>query len=179
MTRHVIGIDPSLTATAIASSAGWVEVVGEPGKRTDGYRERFNRINSVYGEARNWLSSNTELVVIEGPSLRSADPSVWDRAYLWWLFYEFCSHHQFPVAVVTPSQRMLYATGRGLASKGAVIDAVARRWPQYVTEGDDNAADAVVLMAMGLDWSGRPLTPMPATHRRALDKVAWPDKDPS
>lgn len=104
---------------------------------------------------------------------------MWDRAYLWWLFYEFCSHHQFPVAVVTPSQRMLYATGRGLASKGAVIDAVARRWPQYVTEGDDNAADAVVLMAMGLDWSGRPLTPMPATHRRALDKVAWPDKDPS
>lgn len=88
----VIGIDPSLTGTGIASSNGWVEVIG--------YRKS-----------------------------RSKDPG---------------------------------------------ITAVSRRWPDWTTEGNDNAADAVVLMAAGRDWLGAPITDMPKTHRAALDKAVWP-----
>lgn len=177
MTRRVLGIDPSLTATGIASSNGWVEVVGLAGHRGDDYPARCDRIRAVklgVADLVN-ISVETSLAVIEGPSYGSKDPSFFDRAGLWWEVYRYCRYCSIPVAVVTPTQRMVYATGKGQAAKGAIIDAVARRWPQYETGGDDNAADAVVLMAMGCDWLGEPLTPMPATHRRALDKVAWPE----
>lgn len=172
---HVLGIDPSLTATAVASSAGWVEVVGAKGKADATYPDRLARINLLAGQVCNLTRLDTELVLVEGPSYRSTDPSAFDRAALWWLVYRGLHLREIPVAVITPSQRMVYATGRGNVKKGAVIDAVARRWPLFQTGGDDNAADAVVLMAMGLDRLGTPLAPMPVTHRRALEKVAWPE----
>jgi Holliday junction resolvasome RuvABC endonuclease subunit len=175
VSTYVLGIDPSLTATAIASSAGWVEVTGAAGHRGDTYADRLLRLDGTAGQVCNYFSpSRIELAVIEGPAYSRGDPSMFDRAYLWWRIYGYLSGHGVPVAVVTPNQRMLYATGKGLASKGAVIDQVARRWPQYETAGDDNAADAVVLMAMGLDWLGDPLSVMPAANRKALEKVAWP-----
>lgn len=170
---RVLGIDPSLTATAVASSIGWVEVTGLKGKRTDGYPERLTRIRGVHTHFCDYLRH--DLVVIEGPSYRSTDPSAFDRAALWWLIYRTLASEEIPVAVVPPTLRAMYATGKGNAGKGAVIDAVARRWPQFATNGDDNAADAVVLLAMGLDQIGQPLSPMPATHRRALERVTWPE----
>jgi len=119
---------------------------------------------------------------MEGPSYRSADPSVWDRAFLWWVIYSALhSERGIPVAVAAPALRAMYATGKGNASKNAVVDAVARRWPHIPTGGDHNVCDAIVLMAMGCDRLGHPLTPVPATHRRALDRVAWPagfDEEP-
>jgi crossover junction endodeoxyribonuclease RuvC len=75
---------------------------------------------------------------------------------------------------MTPNHRMQYATGKGAATKNLIVDAVARRWPTWPTNGDDNAADAVVLMAAGRDWLGHPLTTLPKTHRDALDKAIWP-----
>lgn len=39
------------------------------------------------------------------------------------------------------------------------------------------AWDALVLAAMGADHLGQPLTPMPATHRTALNGVQWPDQE--
>lgn len=170
----VIGIDPSLTATAIASSAGWIEVTGRPGKRTDGYPERLARIDALSDDIYRYIGADLTLIVLEGPAYSRSDPSMFDRAALWWRLYRYARVLGIPVAVVTPNQAKLYATGKGNAAKGAVIDAVARRWPDYATKGDDNAADAVALLAMGLDWLGSPLTSMPVTHRRALDKVAWP-----
>jgi hypothetical protein len=71
-------------------------------------------------------------------------------------------------------QRCTYATGKGAASKEAVVDAVARRWPAWQTEGNNNLADAVVFMAAGRDWLGAPITDMPKTHRAAIDKAVWP-----
>jgi len=174
---RVLGIDPSLTATAVASSAGWVEVTGEAGKRADGYPERLARITRQYVTVRSLIGdwSEIELAVLEGPAYSRSDPSAFDRARLWWDIYGCLFSSGIPVAVVPSANRAQYAAGRGNAAKGAVIDAAARRWPQFETGGDDNAADAVTLLAMGLDWLGRPLCPMPATHRKALGKVAWPE----
>jgi crossover junction endodeoxyribonuclease RuvC len=79
-----------------------------------------------------------------------------------------------PVVEVNSSSRMRYATSKGAASKGAIIDAVARRLPMFETKGDENLADAAILCAMGRDHLGEPLAPMPATHRAALGAVKWP-----
>lgn len=172
---HVLGIDPSLTATAVASSAGWVEVTGAKGKFDATYPERLARIAAAADAVTFLIRAAAELVVLEGPAYSRTNGAAWDRAYLWWEIYGHCARRGIPVAVATPNQRAQYATGKGNGSKGAVIDAAARRWPLFATQGDDNAADAVVLMAMGLDRLGTPLAAMPAAHRRALDKVAWPE----
>jgi crossover junction endodeoxyribonuclease RuvC len=173
---RVLGIDPSLTATGLASSIGWAVTVGRPGHRDDTWPQRLVRINLTAAEVITFVPRDVGLVVIEGPSYsRGADPSAFDRAALWWLIYRGCHLRELPVAVVTAGQLKVYATGKGTAGKGAIIDAVARRWPAYATNGDDNACDAVVLMAMGCDWAGQPLCDMPQTHRRALERVAWPE----
>jgi len=177
MTPHVIGLDVALTATGIASNRGWVDVVETTGTRKDDYPTRDARIAHAKEQILN-LVGRPDLVVIEGPSYQSKGPGTWDRAGLWWLLYTALGARGVPVAVASPASRMRYATGAGQASKGKVIDAVARRWPDFATEGDDNAADAVVLCAMGADQLGCPLAPVPKTHRLALAKgkgVEWPE----
>lgn len=115
------------------------------------------------------------MVCIELPAFSRAGGGTLERSSLWWLVARSLRRREVPVAEVFAQQRMTYATGKGSAGKGAIVDAVARRWPQFETGGDDNLADAAVLAAMGADRLGHPLAPMPLTHRKALDKVRWPE----
>jgi len=73
---------------------------------------------------------------------------------------------------VPPSNVKKYATGRGNAPKPDIRMEVYKRFG--VDYADDNACDAFVLAAMGLDALGHPLIAMPATHRVALNKIVWP-----
>lgn len=83
---------------------------------------------------------------------------------------EYLEH---PIVIITPSQRAKYATGKGNASKDAVLLAVARRYPT-VEVTDNNEADALVLAAMIARLAGRPIeTSLPQTHLDALAKVRW------
>jgi crossover junction endodeoxyribonuclease RuvC len=176
-TPVVIGLDTSLTATGVASSRGWSELVG--------YTDRKNPITKLSHlqrlaamldlAARITLAvGRPDLVVLEAPSLASKGGGGHERGWLWWEVYRRLTSREIPIALLAPSQRMLYATGKGAASKAAVVDAVARRWPDWTTNGDDNLADAVVLMAAGLDHLGHPLAELPKAHRAALDKATWP-----
>lgn len=117
------------------------------------------------------------LVVVEGPSLGQARQSgVHDRSGLWWLLVDWCLEYGHQVVEVPPAVLKKYATGKGNANKGAMVDATARRFPEVDTgSGDDNRCDALWLAAMGLDQLGRPLTLMPAAQRAALERVAWPE----
>jgi Holliday junction resolvasome RuvABC endonuclease subunit len=187
VTPRVLGIDPSLTATGIACSDGWTKTIGEPGKKIMTYLERYDRarrvlsgvLEIVRGNSRLYSRPVTHLIVIEGPSYRSGDPSAFDRAGLWWHLFHQLTVMNLPIAVAAPTVRAKYATGKGTAGKGAVIDAVARRFPDFETNGDDNVCDAIVLMAIGRDKLGHPIVSMPQAHRAVLDSVAWPDTLPT
>lgn len=174
MSPTAIGLDLSLTGSGIASSAGWCEKVGAKGVTTMTLDERLAVVNrladSIIGLAR-----NADLVLIELPAFSRAGGGVLERSALWWLVVRMLRRRGIPVAEVFNQHRMRYATGKGRADKGAIVDAVSRRWPQFETGGDDNLADSAVLAAMGADRLGVPLAPMPATHRKALDGVRWPD----
>jgi crossover junction endodeoxyribonuclease RuvC len=174
VTVTVVGIDPSLTATGIVSTAGWCRTVGRPGITTLPLAERLAAIDSLVGDIRLQVAY-PDLAVIEQPAFSRTGGGAVERHALWWLLVRALHRNAVPVAVAVPGAVKRYATGKGGAPKGAVIDAVARRFPQYATGGDDNCADALVLAAMGADHLGHPLTPMPATHRAALDGVQWPD----
>jgi Holliday junction resolvasome RuvABC endonuclease subunit len=171
----VIGLDVSLTGTGVASSSGWCTRVGKAGVLKAPLPERVKIIDGFLGDIMELVGLRPDLVVIEGASLHSKGMGTVERHGLWWLLVRTCQHRNLPLAVAAPTGRMLYATGKGMATKEVVVDAVARRWPQYPTKGDNNLCDAVVLAAMGADHLGRALCVMPAANRKALDKVSWPE----
>jgi crossover junction endodeoxyribonuclease RuvC len=177
---HVIGLDTSLKATGIASSRGWCELVGyKPRHKNDALTKQPHpeRLQSILGVLSDILLAvgQPDLVVLESPSLASMGGGGHERGWLWWEVYRSLTARSVPIALLAPSQRMLYATGKGRADKAQIIDAVARRWPEWTTNGNDNLADAVVLMAAGRDWLNKPLTVMPKAHRAAFDKAVWPE----
>lgn len=176
----VIGLDTSLTATGIASSLGWCEVAGykrprakDPGITQLPHPERMAAMQDVLQQILT-LIGRPALAVIETPAPSRSGGGAHERGWLWWQVYAALTAREIPIGLVSTNQRMLYATGKGTATKSAVVDAVARRWPQWETAGDDNAADAVVLMAAGRDWLGHPITTMPKTHQAAITKAVWP-----
>lgn len=171
----VIGLDLSLASTGIASSDGWLKRVQSKGAADATFAARARRIRDMRDEVLATVDG-VGLVVIEGPSYgqsRGSSAGSHDRSGLWWLVA--CDLHAagVPVAVAAPAARTKYATGRGNASKDAVLAAVVRRFPAWDVDGND-VADALVLAAMGADGLGHPLVAMPGTHRAALDAVAWP-----
>lgn len=176
-TPTVIGIDTSLTATGVASSLGWCDLVG--------YTDKKNPITKLPHPARiaaltalatdvATLVGTPDLAVIETPAYTQSGGGAHERGWLWWDVYRRLTGRGVPIALMTPNQRMLYATGKGSGGKGGVIDAVARRWPAYETGGNNNLADAVTLMAAGVDALGHPLAAMPTANRAALNAIAWP-----
>lgn len=176
----VIGLDTSLTATGIASSNGWCEVIGykrarskDPGITQLPHPERLTAMRNLLNQVTTAIGC-PDLAVMELPAPSRSGGGAHERGWFWWQLYHHLTTSYIPVGLLTPNQRALYATGKGTAAKGAVIDQVSRRFPAWTTEGDDNAADAVILMAAGRDWLGHPITDMPKTHRAAIDKAAWP-----
>lgn len=166
---NVIGVDPSLTCTGLATTYGCESIKTKPNQFTS--LARLQHIAKAVCVAT--YDAEAGLVVMEGLAFASKSGMAGDRAGLHWLIRHFLDAAGIPVAIVTPSARAKYATGKGNAGKDEVLIAVVQRLPIHVS--DNNEADAAVLLAMGLDWLGTPLATMPATHRTALDKVEWPE----
>lgn len=174
----IYGIDPSLTGTGLArldtedvlAVETWT--IATKGKADATLAQRRNRLHDIVDTIGLY---NVDLVVVESPSLaQGSQRGTLDRNGLWWLIV---SAFSCPVVEIAPSTLKVYATGKGNASKGAVIEAVTRRYPHVTTDGDDNRCDALVLAAIGHHLlTGKPLVDLPATHTRALDKVARPGR---
>ena len=176
----VIGLDPSLTGTGLASSNGWCDVIGykrarskDPGITQLPHGERITAMRALVDQVLEGIGT-PDLVVMELPAVSRSGGGAHERGWFWWQLYNHLTNAETPVALMAPNARALYATGKGNAPKGAVVDAVARRYPDWTTDGNDNAADAVALMAAGRDHLGHPLAQLPKTHRAALTKATWP-----
>ncbi|RCV51187.1 hypothetical protein [Marinitenerispora sediminis] len=169
MTTRVIGLDLSLTSTGVASSLGWTERV----KSQPGSGDVFGRLRSIRARVLDF-AKGADLVVVEALAISRQTGQHLTRAGLWHLVMEAVDSTGVPWAAVTPTSLKKYATGKGNAGKDEVLLAAARRFPDWEVSGNDEA-DALVLAAMGADWLGEPIAPMPATHRAALAKVTWPE----
>lgn len=184
MTTRVVGIDSSLTRTAVAiidTAADYHDIRTLPttGKTDATLLERATRIDRIASWVGDLLATYGEgLVVIEGPSFASSGSGTHDRAGLWWLIVEACGNAGLGVPVeVSPHSRQKYATGRGNAGKDEVLAAVVRRYPDAPVTNNDEA-DAWVLACMGARAVGHPVDdPLPQTHLAAMAKIQWPVVD--
>lgn len=167
----VIGADFSLSATGIACNAGWTETL-KPSAKLRGHPRMTWLRDAILDHTR-----GADLVVVEGPSYGNQgaqrQSGHHERAGLWWLVTHALWAADMPVAVASPASVKKYATGRGNASKDEVLLAVSRRFAWF--DGDNNAADALILAAAGADFLGAPMVSMPQLNRSALDGIEWPD----
>lgn len=198
----VLGVDLSLTATGFAWSTGETDTHGRLGlTKSARLVKGVPSLVPVSDRARGLtdlamelcaivVSRCVQLVVLENLPSTGVSVASPEKAYVWWRFVDALSAHHIPVIEVSPKTAKLYASGRGDANKREVIAAVQQHFPtwdiqRYSTRGkplntlDDNRADAVVLMAIGCDLLGTPVTELPANHRAALDKLTLPEmKEP-
>lgn len=176
MTTRVVGIDPSLTGTGVATvtaDGSLVQVIGSKPVANPSFTDRDHRLQFVADAVDLFVGAVCDLVVIEGPALGKASPHTWDRAGLWWRIVHQLHDRGVPLAVCPPTVRAKWATGKGNAGKGAVIAAVARMWPD-VDLPDDNAADALAFATIGAQQIGISSVPVLARHRDAMKSVDWP-----
>lgn len=169
----VFGVDLSLTATGLSDGSQAV-TLKPPKEAATGLGRMRWIVGTVLATVTSaWLGDgDPPFVVIEGPSYGStkAASSAHERAGLWWLLVEALDRAGIRYAVASPASLKLYATGKGNADKDAVMLATARRFDWF--DGDNNAADALWLAAIGCALVGNPLVAMPAANCRALDKIA-------
>lgn len=198
---NVIGLDLSLTGTGVAfiDDTGIMydgngdqahapsgepyhfgrtiatKTVSSSGKKDATLEARADRLVVLLERIRRECTG-AQLVCVEGPSLaQKSQAGQHDRAGLWWLVVNTLITEGFIVVEVSPSSLKKYATGKGNASKDAVLAAVIRRYIDVAEPADNNQADALVLAAMGRRWLGTPVeTHMPQVNLDAMTKVHWP-----
>lgn len=178
----VAGIDLSLTSTGIAvarnSRIVSVGTVKSTGRKGDDLISRHARLGNLADEIIGRVHViRPQMVVVENPSYGSRHGSQHDRSGLWWLVVDSMLTEGYPVATVSPQGRAKYGTGKGNASKDAVLAAVVRRYSRddMLIEGND-VADATLLAAMGSRHMGKPVETwtVPETHLAAMAGAAWP-----
>jgi Holliday junction resolvasome RuvABC endonuclease subunit len=160
---RVVGLDLSMTATGIAIANGTTHTITS---KAHGDHRLIDILDVVIK-----ATSDAALVVIEDLPTNAKSAGITGmvhgavRASLLRAFV--------PYALIPPASLKKYATGVGNCGKTAMAIAALKRHGREIP--DEDQCDAWWLRAAGLDHLGHPLAAMPATHRAALDKVAWPD----
>lgn len=175
----VVGLDLSLTSTGIAitesdGSPRCLRTVGSKPPKVATLSSRWLRLGDLARNIVLEVPPDTDLVLIEQPAYsKSAESGSHDRSGLWWIVVTELLNLGHAVVEVPSTCRQTYATGKGNASKDAVLAETVRRYPTWPVSGNDTA-DALVICAMGRDHLGEALVELPQLYRRGLDKIVWP-----
>jgi crossover junction endodeoxyribonuclease RuvC len=152
----IVGIDPSLTSTGIVVLRGGEVELAETIKTKSNY-SLIHRVSVIYRAITNLVEGLTpDLIVIEGFSYGSKGRAVFEIAYLGWRIREeierFKEQDGIPWIEVPPAQLKKFATGKGTANKGVIMQQVYKRWGFEAS--DNNVADAFVLAKIGQAYLG-------------------------
>jgi len=167
MKLRIVAFDLSLTATGYASPSA-IGLLKPP--ELNGVA----RLQWIRDAVLN-LTIDAHMVVIEGYSFGSGHRAH-NMGELGGVVRLALFEKGRVLAVVPPSSRAKYATGKGNAPKEQVLAEAIRRL-KY--EGhDNNEADAMWLLAMAADQYDAPYrVVVPAGHRVALKSIEWPRLD--
>lgn len=184
---HIVGIDPSLSATGFASirpvgpSSGTIRVKTIDSKPVPNakYPHTLVRMRTL---ARRILDAVKEdmqdgdvlVVVMEGPIFGQATGQYHTRAGLWWLLYHLLEKLGMLV-IIEPTKLKKYVTGAGNAPKDSVFATMIRNFPS-VGIMNNNEADALGLASMAARELGFPMEPSAQrVNPGSLEGVDWPE----
>lgn len=175
MSLQVVGVDPSLTCTGVATvgASGVVATTRFPTEGSGSLLDVRTRVRYIVGSVLRFAPSGC-LSVIEAPYVpRHGGGQVLERAWLFGMLVDqLCLRG--PVVQVRAKTRAKYGTGNGNAGKSDVLAAVRTAYPS-VGVRDDNEADAIVLAAMGARYLGYPIDGQGSKKQlEAMTAVVWP-----
>jgi crossover junction endodeoxyribonuclease RuvC len=179
---NILGIDSSLTSSGMCrinheiyqdGVTRWnTEVWCIPSKPGEDRSPAgmSNRIAEIITAMEPHIAA-ADMVVLEGVSFASTGTAAHALHWLWGRIVDTTQANATELVIATPSQRMQYATGKGQATKDAVLAAVIRRWPDVLVENNDQA-DALVMAAIGARALGIPIDDVPKSHwEKVMAKV--------
>lgn len=182
---RMVALDLSNAATAVASThdprgEAFLSTFTIPGTGGRPLHEQIAAISHVVrrscGNAALMYPWKPDLVVVEGTFTRM-NASDYPLHALHSQIKQWLWQRSIPYVDVAPTTLKVWATGNGKALKPEVIAAVIATYGHLISINpkDDNQADAVALLTMGLFKYGQPLADAPLAHRRALKPVQWPE----
>lgn len=152
MAPRVLGIDPSLTATALVGidSAGALVSRHLLSTSKKDFASRPARLDAMRRALLEIITSATpDLVTLEGYSFGSKNQThqlgEWGGVLRWTLWSEMVPYIEVP-----PTTLKSYVTGKGNSPKEVIMREVFRRWGYEAHDNDD--ADAYGLARFGLDY---------------------------
>lgn len=158
----VVGIDPSLTRTAVATipADGAVSLrrVTSTGRKDATLLERHARLARLRDDVLEHVPTGA-LAIIEQPLMGMAKgAAMTDRSGLWWMLVDGLLAGGCDVVPVNNVYRAVYAlpTKGAKRDKDAVLAAALRRYPLAPIEQNDDA-DATLLAAIGRRLLGLPI----------------------
>jgi Holliday junction resolvasome RuvABC endonuclease subunit len=169
---RILALDLSITATGMCLPDGTTRTVKTNSKDGDRRLQHIvDQVGLALGEGPDDIGTGVDLVVIEGPVVRSSAAVIIGMVHgaVRLRLIDFGT----PYVLVTPATLKAYATGKGNADKTAMAIAALKRSGREFA--DDNQVDAAWLRWAALDWYDAPEFPMPRVQRDRLIKVAWPD----
>jgi crossover junction endodeoxyribonuclease RuvC len=157
----IVGIDYSQTSAGIAAfnSAAAIPLttgaVGEGGHRDDTLVMRHARIRRQTARVATFCIG-ADVALIEAHSFSAKGGSQHDRSGGWWHLVDTLYGWGIPVVEVSTTQVKKYMTGKGNASKEAMVIAATRRYTDVeITTSDE--ADALSILSIGARHFGHPL----------------------
>lgn len=163
MTRPVVGLDPSLTSTGVATEAGqWSIGTAAAGSLIG----QLARLRVIAHDVLERVPAGA-LLVIEAPAFSRFQGGAHARAGLWWMLVDLADARMCTIVQAAPNVLKKFATGNGNASKADMRMALYKR--AGIDISNDDAADAWWLRQAGLHILGdRSAVALPKTQLAAL-----------
>lgn len=169
---NILALDLSLTATGVCHPDGTTEILA-PHKKDRGAA----RLHAITTAITYRTRGKADLVVIEGYAFGARGRATFNIGELGGCVRMLLFRDQIPFVEVPPACLKRYATGRGNATKDAVLSAAVLRSGRAMSNDE---ADAWWLWVMAMQHYNRPagLPKMPKAHQIALGGVEWVDLRP-
>lgn len=189
---RMVALDLSTAATAVAATHDprgepFLSTFTIPGTGGRPLHEQIAAISHVVRRSCGNLAEigwKPDLVVVEGTfGRRGGGASDYPLHALHSYIKQWLWQRSIPYVDIAPATLKTFATGSGATNgvnkvtKDKVIAGVIAAYGHLlsINPKDDDAADAIALLAFGLAAYGQPLADVPASHRRAIKVVKWPD----
>lgn len=185
MQFHIVGIDPSLSATGVCRIRPGtpvpivVDIITSKPVPNAKYIHTLARMRQLAGDIVRAAKQGAQegdiiIVAMEGPIFGQSTGQYHTRAGLWWLLYHLLEKLGM-VIIIEPTKLKKYVTKKGNAPKDLVFATIVRNFPS-VGIVDNNEADAVGLASMVSRELGFPMEPsVQRVDPSALEGVDWPE----
>lgn len=174
----IVGIDPSLSATGLASIVDGIatgtDTIKVPKKSLRTSEDRLARLDEIVRTAHAW-AYRSDLVVVEGLAYDAHD-NLRQLAGLHWMLCHQLWDSGHRIAVVPPTTLKVFMGLGGRAPKADVTRAARTSFPEVEVD-NDNEADALWLAEVGATWLGCPVRVSSPERMSHLRGVVWPTPD--